>query len=208
MENNFVDNFNTLHIIQKAVSLGFEFHDIQEIQDIRFSAEEYLKKNKNHIKNILLNVVQGNIVLKSIFFAQYWKQPVQRYENNDYKKVVNGFIETSLLEKDYLLLKPVSEISDEDAIHLIKLKFKYDKGNIDEIESIHVTKHIPKKGYCVSLEAIISHKKWNDFVVRLYIGDEKIYSYYNDYLRSKGYAVPFMEYSVEDLISFGWVRLI
>jgi len=29
-----------------------------------------------------------------------------------------------------------------------------------------------------------------------------------DYLRSKGYALPFMEYSVEDLISFGWVRLL
>ncbi len=29
-----------------------------------------------------------------------------------------------------------------------------------------------------------------------------------DFLRSKGYAVPFMEYSVDDLISFGWVRLL
>ena len=29
-----------------------------------------------------------------------------------------------------------------------------------------------------------------------------------DFLRSKGYAVPYMEYSVEDLISFGWVLLV
>ena len=29
-----------------------------------------------------------------------------------------------------------------------------------------------------------------------------------DYLRSKGYALPFMEYSVEDLVSFGWVKLL
>lgn len=29
-----------------------------------------------------------------------------------------------------------------------------------------------------------------------------------DYLRSKGYAVQFMNYSVEDLVSFGWVRLV
>ena len=29
-----------------------------------------------------------------------------------------------------------------------------------------------------------------------------------DFLRSKGYAVPFMGYSVEDLVSFGWVRLV
>lgn len=29
-----------------------------------------------------------------------------------------------------------------------------------------------------------------------------------DFLRSNGYAVPFMNYSVDDLVSFGWVRLV
>jgi hypothetical protein len=29
-----------------------------------------------------------------------------------------------------------------------------------------------------------------------------------DYLRLKGYAIPFMEYSVDDLISFGWAQLL
>ena len=29
-----------------------------------------------------------------------------------------------------------------------------------------------------------------------------------DFLRSKGYAVPFIEYSVDDLVSFGWVQLL
>lgn len=29
-----------------------------------------------------------------------------------------------------------------------------------------------------------------------------------DYLRSKGYAISFMNYSVEDLINKGWVKLI
>jgi hypothetical protein len=29
-----------------------------------------------------------------------------------------------------------------------------------------------------------------------------------DYLRSKGYAVPFMDFSISDLISFDWVRLV
>ena len=30
----------------------------------------------------------------------------------------------------------------------------------------------------------------------------------SDYLRSKGYAIPFMKHSVDDLISFGWVQLL
>lgn len=29
-----------------------------------------------------------------------------------------------------------------------------------------------------------------------------------DYLRSKGYAIPFMEYSVEELVNLGWMRLV
>ena len=29
-----------------------------------------------------------------------------------------------------------------------------------------------------------------------------------DFLRSKGYAVPFMEYSVDDLVKMGWVQLV
>jgi len=146
--------------------------------------------------------------VKCRFFAQYFGQDVLFYQNQTWN-IFDDFQE--LLEREekvFLQLKPLSKITDEDAIELIKLKFKYDKGNIDEIESIRITKDISKKGYCVSLEAIITHKKWDDFVERLFIGDDKIYSFYTDYLRSKGYAVPFMGYSVEDLISFCWVRLL
>lgn len=28
-----------------------------------------------------------------------------------------------------------------------------------------------------------------------------------DYLRSKGYALPYMQYSVEDLVNMGWIKL-
>jgi hypothetical protein len=32
--------------------------------------------------------------------------------------------------------------------------------------------------------------------------------YLTDYLRSKGYALPFMEYTVDNLVSFGWVQFL
>ena len=32
--------------------------------------------------------------------------------------------------------------------------------------------------------------------------------YLTDYLRSQGYALPFMECSIDDMISFGWIKLI
>ena len=28
-----------------------------------------------------------------------------------------------------------------------------------------------------------------------------------DYLRSKGYALPWMDLSVEDLVKYGWIKL-
>lgn len=48
MENiNACNNSETLQIIQHAVRLGFEFLDIQEIQDIRFAAEEFIKEKES-----------------------------------------------------------------------------------------------------------------------------------------------------------------
>ena len=114
--------------------------------------------------------------VKCRFFAQYWGQQVQRYENNNYKKVVNGFIETNLQDKDYLLLKPISKITDEDAISMYRgLERNYESANqfLEDYKSI---------GFLVQSEV--------------------------DFLRSKGYAVPFMNYSVEDLVKMGWVQLV
>jgi len=76
-----------------------------------------------------------------------------------------------------LKLKPLSQITDED------LKFIYSdkKINVEIDEDVYLS------------------KKLANFV------ESDIYL--TDYLRSKGYAVPFMEYSVEDLVSLGWVRL-
>ena len=44
--SNSNNNEKTLNTIQQAVRLGFKFHDTQEIQDIRYAAEEYLSKTK------------------------------------------------------------------------------------------------------------------------------------------------------------------
>ena len=54
---------------------------------------------------------------------------------------------------------------------------------------------------------IIEHKKWNDFVERIFLGEEKIYSFYTDFLRSKGYAIPFLGMSVEEMKKLGWIKI-
>lgn len=44
-----------------------------------------------------------------------------------------------------------------------------------------------------------------------FLEDNKVFGFLSqnevDYLRSKGYAVPFMGYSVDELIKIGWVKI-
>lgn len=82
-------------------------------------------------------------------------------------------------ESFYLELTPLSEISDEDAIE-ISMIFS-DNQNL-----------------CKELHADRGRRILNS-------GKVKIKSI--DYLRSKGYALPYMDLSVEDLINYGWIKL-
>jgi hypothetical protein len=79
-----------------------------------------------------------------------------------------------------------------NAGYFIKLKPLSEINDEDaaEIQRITGTNHLPKQ------PLIYACLKKSDAIPVI------------DYLRSKGYAVPFMEYSVDDLISFGWVKLI
>ncbi len=118
--------------------------------------------------------------VKSRFFAQYWGQKVMKKNieglENFYSEP-DGFIRSMTKDSPlFLELKPLSKITDEDAISMYRgLERNYESANqfLEDYKSI---------GFLEQSEV--------------------------DFLRSKGYAVPYMEYSVDDLISFGWVRLL
>lgn len=80
----------------------------------------------------------------------------------------------------YVKLNPISKITDKDAEHIMQLE-----GFIDGFLSDDFLNFLNdlKKGHCNKFQVV-------------------------DYLRSKGYALPFMDYSVDDLVSFGWVQLL
>lgn len=111
--------------------------------------------------------------VKCRFFVQYYELEVAKHSTKNYfvKHILDKVGENYFLE-----LKPLSKITDEDAILMYRgLERNYESSNqfLEDYKSI---------GFLEQSEV--------------------------DYLRSKGYAVPFMEYSVDDLISFGWVRLV
>ena len=148
---------------------------------------------------------QNTLENKAKFFAQYWgqkiicfphnKNPI-RYDNPN--KLLAGTFERNA----YLELKPLSQISDEDVIQCITYLYNITRealGEILEIKHYDTFSSITAIGKGCNFKTTRSIHHWN--------GTKKISSVEADYFRSKGYALPYMDLSVEDLIDYGWVKL-
>ena len=130
--------------------------------------------------------------VKRRFFAQYWMQDVKTSENNEKKGLKSLQINAHSLQyidnDSFLKLKSLTKIEKEDAIEVAKIF-----GMTEDFEFIGKT-------LC---NAFFDNSDSESETV-IYNSNAKAV----DYLRSKGYAVPFMQNSVEDLISLGWLRLV
>ena len=122
----------------------------------------------------------------------------------------------------YLELTPLSSITDEDAVEVAKLlgiepeSFCDEEDEVDgiarskenvslnywyrcssETEEYDITGH----EICRANElTLISGTMWG-------IPDPKTVIVITDYLRSKGYALPWMGLSVEEMIEYRWIKL-
>lgn len=114
------------------------------------------------------------------FFAQYWGQKVMYVGGKGLVEIGNGG--WNLKHPDFFLqLKLISQITDEDVEELLSLvSFQFSSRYTNEQIKEEIRKSV--------------------------MDTEMMPLNLTDYLRSKGYALPFMEYSVEELSSFGWVQ--
>lgn len=112
---------------------------------------------------------------KEKFFAQYWGQNIFDGGHSLRNVIIGGWIDRSKA-----WLKPLSSISDEDALELSKFF------NIDKCSRAF------KIGYMKSELKNINNLKGSIY----------------DCLRSKGYAVPWMGLEVEEMVEAGWIKLI
>lgn len=152
--------------------------------------------------------MENNLENKAKFFAQYWEQKVFKSSINQKAPHKNTFGK-SIRHNDFLELKPLSSISDEDAIEVAQLitRFKWDLDFgtkvIKEENQVIVYYDAVKNGY--------KHKTsiYDDFFSRSYSGEpvHELSGVVYDYLRSKGYALPYMGLSVEEQVNRGWVKL-
>lgn len=153
--------------------------------------------------------MENNLENKARFIAQYYD--VKALYVGGVGVVRIGYGGCNLKHPDFFLeLTPLSKISDEDAIEVSKLLgyitkrtivrdtdcisiFLYTEDDCD----VQPTFNIQYDGYAY----FNNGDTWEDNFQRG--ADVSAY----DYLRSKGYALPFHDLSVEDLINYGWIKL-
>lgn len=128
---------------------------------------------------------------KAKFFAQYWGQNILRYEPDlGYHRIVNDY-KIGNADEFVAELKPLSQITDEDALAVYRFHYplekwddKEERNSIDTQEAVEWLKyHYNEVGYI------------------------KLTAEGSDYLRLKGYAVDWACISVEQQIEWGWIKL-
>ena len=149
--------------------------------------------------------MKNTIEEKQRFFAQYWGQ---LYYDDFYSgfRTLNGLMIGQIDLKntnDYLELTPLSMISDEHAIEVAKI-LHGDEGDFEIVFNASGNTSVSAYGrpsYAPCIEIM-----WNGNVSYEQALELQI-SHAYDYLRSKGYALPWMGVTVEQQIEWGWVKL-
>lgn len=140
------------------------------------------------------------------FYAQYWGVDCfMFYETHPCTNIVDSkfLFEGEDDEKTYLVLKPLSTISDEDAIYVAKIiepTWKSPVITYNDSKCVSIGRNRPNYGHTIDL-----YSDGTLYCEYKYDSDCFLMAY--DYLRSKGYALPYMGLSVEKIIEYGWIKL-
>lgn len=161
-------------------------------------------------------MTQNTIENKAIFIALYWMQSVLFLKGND-RVDYAVFMQQGRLEDACLRLRELSSITDEEAIEVARIcgtSFNHvERDDTGFWVWEHRTK-IKKKyhsqyfGECVSAEFRngMLYMQHDDMVP--YEGSviaAPLYAF--DYLRSRGFLLPFKDLSVEQILAYGWAVL-
>ena len=129
-----------------------------------------------------------NLELKEKFFVQYWGQKILKITSSKFEEVGSQW---NLKHPSFkLLLRPLSALSDNHAIEYFDILW-------------HESHKSKSKEFKIEYG-----KEWANNLLSERFGliPSNILNGI-DYLRSKGYTLPFMQYSVEDLVNLGWIEL-
>lgn len=150
--------------------------------------------NKNTIKP------EMTVEAKARFFAQYWGQNILHRKDGSYVSVC--FLNP--IGDRFLELTSLADITVEDAIEVAKL-IGLSEG---DFEVSHRPTDIHIEAYSQEFTLFFEDCSiyFNDFDTdSANTGIDYLSAY--DFLRSRGYALPFMEWSVEQMVEAGWIKL-
>jgi hypothetical protein len=138
------------------------------------------------------------------FYAQYYGQKIIHTSlspHPDIRQTIDAdkFRIPHQILNSRLELKSISDISDEEAIELIRLG--------SDVHKKCIITRKEKSGISFSSEYDYSKRRRNHGYFLNYLSCHAMNTHQIDYLRSKGYAVPFMECSIDDLIKSDYIYL-
>lgn len=152
-----------------------------------------------------MNKTENTPENKAAFFAQYYGQNVML---SQYSAITNTppvdpawVIRATTLKKwpivdnSILLLKSLPQITDEDAIEVTKICSHYFPINEDVECEVFINSFGRK---------VVSWGK--SYKEKFLVEHAKDATQGADFLRSKGYLLPWRDLSVEEIISYGWAK--
>ena len=146
-----------------------------------------------------INIMENTIENKKKLFAQYFGQRVWRYFHTNGEQNLLYVDGLTMENKSHfgftgvLELKPLAAITEEDAIEVAKMVKSWD----DELDML------PVHDVYEWMNEILSN---NSVTVADYVTGFQA-SQLSDYLRSKGYALPWNGISIEQQIEWGWIKI-
>lgn len=153
---------------------------------------------------------------KEKFFAIYWGQfiGISNERTEEYRHVIDY---SSIGFTDSIELKPLSSITDQDAIEVAKILCSK---MIGENDKARVAKQSEKGSNRADKIVYIGSKEYTNYIVTVEelkvianyngwagIQDNYTLSYAIDFIRSKGYALPWLNLQVEKQIEYDWVKI-
>jgi len=153
------------------------------------------------------NIIKNKVKLSSLYYNQkgWGKKKWDNFNSEEAIKNDGEFLDT-IDDNDFIFLKPLSSITDEDAVKVAKIlhpNVKEWQKPYRERGNTWVDADDDSEYYlCFSEE--LFETQGNSFIT--YGEFLKVLSA-TDYLRSKGYALPFMNLSVEKQLEYGWIKL-
>lgn len=148
-----------------------------------------------------------NLDNKERFFALYWSQDVLCSEMyGDGGTIYSVTMKTDSVKDKWLLLKPLSKISDEDAVEVAKIVFPRinDWKFADRQQGdVWIDDNEDQDLGIVFTEGLF---EINGYEFNIADEFERIIKA-TDYLRSSSYALPWMGISVEEQMQHGWIKL-